>query len=191
MGPGGTMSVTSLGSAPEPEASVGAAVGAAVAATVGVDPAASVDLRVVPDNRRNADGYWPVLAVAVGLVAAAAVSFGASTGPVPWACAAALTLTTALSSAGSRWRVPARTRVRADVRAGAALGSLVCLAAVGGAVPLTEARWSVAALVAGTAATVAGRVAQPRRSTKRIVVVGTRKDVESYAAEARRTDVLV
>jgi len=178
------MSVTSLGSTSEPEASV--------VESVVADHAPQADLHVVTDSRPRARGYWPVLALGAGLLSAAVVAFGAAAGPVPWICAAVWPLMSAVSAAASRWQAPTVARTRSDLRLAAALGFVVCLAAVAGAVPLTQARWSIAALAAGVAATLAVRLARPRRTTtSRVVLVGAQQDVESYAAEARGSDVVV
>ncbi|MDX6300664.1 MAG: hypothetical protein QOF53_1878 [Nocardioidaceae bacterium] len=178
------MSVSSLGSASEPEASV--------VQSVTAEPAVAADLHVVADTTSRRRGYEPALLVGAGLLAAAVVAFVAGAGTSPWVCAAAWPLATAVSAAAGRWRGSAAARARSDLRRAGVLGSLVCLTAVAGVVPLPQARWSVAAVAAGLAATLAVRVAQPRRTAaRRVVLVGAQQDVEAYSADARGTGVVV
>jgi exopolysaccharide biosynthesis polyprenyl glycosylphosphotransferase len=178
------MSVTSLGTTDSPapgEASAGAVDG-------------QTDLHVVaeaaPSQSRRSPAYAPVL---VGLVVAVIVALTGSSGRTPVLCALVWAAVVALQVAFRPRRTSIRSRVVAELKTGTVLVSLVSLASLADVVGRASARWSVVVLVAAVASGMAAGLLQRRPSrTRRIVLVGSQSDIESYAGSVRGlTDVVV
>jgi exopolysaccharide biosynthesis polyprenyl glycosylphosphotransferase len=190
------MSVTSIGTSSDPPASIAPALGTARATghDAGHDTG-HADLHVVPDKRRwvTSRRRSSVAPVVVGLVCAVVVAFLADLALSAWACAAAWGVVAGTQAAVRRGHsVAVRTRIHQDLKAALALVSLVALAGVSGLVPLADARWGVAVLAAAGVISVATRSLQPQRpATRRVVLVGSQRDVEAYTGSVSGPDVMV
>lgn len=184
------MSVTSIGST---------APSHAVAALVGIeDQAPAAGLHVVPDAvrdpqlRPSTKRAAAVLPVLVGLLPAVLVAVLLHPAVMSWACVVAWFVVAATRAMVRRRPAVVRAWVRADLRVGAVLVFLVSLAGVSGLVPLTDVRRGIAVVLAAAGTTALVRLLQPRASlARRVVLVGSQQDVESYAASVRETEAVV
>jgi exopolysaccharide biosynthesis polyprenyl glycosylphosphotransferase len=181
------MSVVSLGTTSE-RGSV---------ALVGTEQAVPpVDLRVVREPRlpgrfQGAPWVTGLASLVAGLViAGSAASAGA--GPAPAVVAVLCAVVVSARAQGRRRSLDTRDQLRADGRSALGLAAVVSLVGVVGLVPLTDTRWSLAAVLAATLATTSlpvlrRRPAEPRR----VVLVGSAQDIESHLDSLGDAHVLV
>jgi exopolysaccharide biosynthesis polyprenyl glycosylphosphotransferase len=148
-----------------------------------------VGLRTLADDRRTrawrryARAHWTELAAGLGLLPAlrVAVHFGG----VPRGLGAGLTVLAAwaawsLAASGRRDLGP-RDHLVADVRSAGVLASVTGVAVVAGVLGVPAARAAFAVLATAALATWLLRAVHPRVvASRRVVLVGTRDDVEAY-----------
>jgi exopolysaccharide biosynthesis polyprenyl glycosylphosphotransferase len=179
------MSVTSL------DASRGAS-GSSAASTLHADLRADLHMVAPAGVRRAGRGLSPAAPVALGVLAALAVSLLADRVVVAGVCAVAWGVLTGVQTALHPRHSAVSSHVRADLRAGAVLVLVLSLSGVTELVAVHDARWGIAAVAAALGATVAARLLQVRPAEeRRAVLVGTQDDVDAYLAAARGTGVLV
>ncbi|HYO39141.1 MAG TPA: sugar transferase [Nocardioidaceae bacterium] len=119
-----------------------------------------------------------------------AVVLGAPT--IAAAAAVAWGVLSAVNSDGARPSSSLSARLTADVRCAVVVCSVVSLVSVLGASTAAHARWGIAVVVVATAATAAVRfVASRAVEARRIVVVGSQRDIDCYLASSRGSDVVI
>lgn len=136
---------------------------------------------------------WParvVLALAAVLPAAAVAALLGG-GPLVLVVLASWAAVALIRAAGTRRVVEVGQQLSSDLRVTAAFGGLIMLAAVVGAVPLGSARISLLVVAVAAASMALVRRSQPRGLTaRRVVLVGSRQEVETYAAAGLGPDLV-
>ncbi len=161
------------------------------------DPAGAGGLEgheVLPPVPEAVVRIWPARVV-VGLAAvvpAAVLALVLGYGPLVLACIGAWAAVALTRAAGVRRIVPLGEQLASDVRVTVAFGGAISLAVVGGLWQMNTARASLLVVAVAAVSTIAVRLVQPRRLTaRRIVTVGSSREVQAYALSGLGDDIVV
>ena len=151
----------------------------------GAVPVVEAAVPAIPDVPDAVVRIWPArVVVALGAVLPAVLmAVLQGRGPIALTFLGLWVVMALTRSAGVRRVVPLGEQLASDVRVTVVFGSLICLAAVAGLLPIGAARGSLVLVFVAAVSTFLVRALQPRRLvTRRIVLVGSRQEVEAYAS---------
>jgi lipopolysaccharide/colanic/teichoic acid biosynthesis glycosyltransferase len=136
---------------------------------------------------------WParVVVALAAMLPAAAAAILLDGGPFVLSVLGTWTAVALIRAAGTRRIVEHQQQLATDVRVTALFAGPIALAAIAGVLPLEAARISLVVVALAAASTrVVRRLAPRQLSARRVVLVGSQREVETYAAAGLGEDLV-